>query len=149
MQGPVRPVEIAGQPFHLHPKENAEVLKLGLVVLQRLHVFQIPDVLAQQGIGSLAQGEPRLLLGATGQQAVDGDGHLQGMGHIAPAAAQGVLFSSEDSYQGVVTPGDNVPVVASAMPCKPSTASRFLMNTGQSEGLALVITRAEKPSMSR
>ena len=104
-------VQVTDQTVHLDAEEPLEMGDLSLIVGQGLHIFQVADVLAQEKGPALGQGEGRLLLRAAGQNPGTVRLQKQGLRGIAAAAPQEIVLAVKDPKQGVVAPGDNVPVV--------------------------------------
>ena len=95
-------------------RDAEEVLQAGERLLEELHrlvVLQVADVLAEDGVAALGQAEGVLQLAAEGEDLVQFDAEVDGLGDEAARAAQDALAAFEGADDGIVDAGPDVAVV--------------------------------------
>ena len=94
-RAPVAGMQIVGDGAR---RDAEDVLQAGQRFLEKLHgleVFQIADVLAEDGVAALGEAEGVLQLAAEGQDLVQFDSQVDGLRNKAAGAAQYALATLE------------------------------------------------------
>jgi hypothetical protein len=95
-------------------RDAEEVLQAGERLLEELHgleVFQVADVLAEDGVAALGQAEGVLQFAAEGEHLVQLDAEVDGLGDEAARAPQHAFAAFEGADDGIVHAGPDVAVV--------------------------------------
>ena len=109
--GEIVRVQIAGQSLRGDIEQALEMGDLPGIVIQRLHVLEIADVLAQKRIGPAGEAEARLLLRAAGEDGRQLPPGLDRERRVAARAPREILLPAEHPAERVVAAGLDVAVV--------------------------------------
>src|SRR5215510_2764807 len=105
-------MQVMGDDFGAQIEEPFEMLDPALERAESLHVFQIADVMADEGAISARQTKSVFEFRAAGQNlALEFEGRLQGVRRVAARAAQDQLFVPARANHRVIRSNVNAPVV--------------------------------------
>ena len=103
--GEIVRMQVADQHLRVNIKQALKVADLLFIVFQGLQVFQVPDVLAEEGVLALGRTETGLLFRAAGKKMPLQPRYRHRLGHIAAGPPCKVFMPVQDPAERVVAAG--------------------------------------------